>query len=67
MGHEEPFKMRKRDGDGGGEAPLKAVPSAGPARGACRDARVVLRLKEPNLRPAGRGHDQEGSPSVAIS
>jgi hypothetical protein len=66
MGQEEPFKMRKRDGDEGGEA-LKAVPSAGPARGTCRDARVVLRLKEPNLRPAGRGHDQEGPLSVAIS
>src|SRR6516225_3658589 len=34
-----------------GEAPLKAVPSAGPARGTCRDARVVLRLKESNLPP----------------
>ena len=43
--------MRKRDGDQGGEAPLKAVPSAGPARGTCRDARVVLRLKESNLPP----------------
>jgi hypothetical protein len=36
-------------GDEGGEAPLKVVSSAGPARRACRDARVVLRLKEPNL------------------
>src|SRR6516225_2295283 len=43
--------MRKRDGDQGREAPLKAVPSAGPARGTCRDARVVLRLKESNLPP----------------
>ena len=42
-----------------GEAPLKAVPSAGPARGTCRDARVVLRSKEPIFRPAGRGHDRE--------
>ena len=43
--------MRKRDGDQGREAPLKAIPSAGPARGTCRDARVVLRLKESNLPP----------------
>jgi hypothetical protein len=48
MGDEELFKVRKRDGDEGGEAPLKVVPSAGPARRACGDARVVLRLKEPN-------------------
>ena len=47
-GDEEPFKVRKRDGDEGGEVPLKVVPSAGPARRACRDARVVLRLKGPN-------------------
>jgi len=66
-GHKEPFKVRKRDGDEGGKTPLKAVPSAGPARGACRDARVVLWLGEPNLQPAGRGHDREGPPSVAIS
>ena len=66
-GDEERFKVRKRDGDEGGEAPLKVVPSAGPARRACRDARVVLGLKEANLRPAGRGHDGEGPRSVAIS
>jgi hypothetical protein len=29
MRDEEPFKVRKRDGDVGGEAPLEAVPAPG--------------------------------------
>ena len=67
MGHEEPFKVRKRDGDEGGEAPSR--PYQAPGR---LVAHVVMRelcygLKEPNLPPAGRGHDREGLPSVAFS
>src|SRR6516165_2862786 len=45
-GHEEPFKMRRRTA-------TAREHRRGPARGACRGARVVLRLEEPNLRPGG--------------
>jgi hypothetical protein len=54
-GDEEPFKVRKRDGDEGGEAPLKVVPSAGLARRACC---ATVKRAEPLT--SGRGHDGEG-------
>src|SRR5215469_13840036 len=44
--------MKSRSRCEGGRPPLGTI-GRGPARGACRGARVVLRLREPNLRPEG--------------